>query len=168
MEKWDAYDQNGLKTGDILIRGEVIPDGLYHLVCEVLVQHTDGDYLLMKRSSAKPNHPGEYEATAGGSALMGEDKLQCVRRELFEETGIICVDFTELGLEISDKNQCIFYNFICTVNCDKSAITLQEGETEGFKWLSEADFIKFVNSGEMIPSQKRRYGRFLREMGYII
>ena len=49
MEIWDGYNIDGSLAGVDLVRGEKIPDGLYHLVCEVLVQHTDGDFLLMKR-----------------------------------------------------------------------------------------------------------------------
>ena len=45
------------------------------MVCEILVRHTDGDYLLMQRDFRKSNFGGYYEATAGGSALKGEDKL---------------------------------------------------------------------------------------------
>ena len=41
MELWDAYDSNFKKVdGVTLIRGNVIPDGLFHLVCDVLVMHT--------------------------------------------------------------------------------------------------------------------------------
>ena len=53
MELWDAYDRDEKRTGGELVRGEPIPDGLYHLVCEVLVRHADGDYLLMKRARSK-------------------------------------------------------------------------------------------------------------------
>nr|MBQ4318214.1 NUDIX hydrolase [Clostridia bacterium] len=72
MEKWNAYTENGALINQILLRDEPIPDGLYHLVCEVLVRHVDGSYLCMKRDPSKPIYPGYYEATAGGSALMGE------------------------------------------------------------------------------------------------
>ena len=47
MELWDAYDENENIVGE-LVRGEPIPTGLYHLVSEVLVKHTDGSYLLMQ------------------------------------------------------------------------------------------------------------------------
>ena len=86
MEIWDGYNIDGSLAGVDLVRGEKIPDGLYHLVCEVLVQHTDGDFLLMKRDLNKPVNPGKYEATAGGSALKGENGLTCIKRELYEET----------------------------------------------------------------------------------
>ena len=78
MELWDAYDRDEKRTGGELVRGEPIPDGLYHLVCEVLVRHADGDYLLMKRARSKKGYPGLYEATAGGSALKGEAPIDCI------------------------------------------------------------------------------------------
>ena len=94
MELWDAYDKDGRRTGGTLVRGETIADGLYHLVCEVLVRHADGDYLLMKRARSKKGYPGLYEATAGGSALKGEAPIDCIKRELREETGIARGTFT--------------------------------------------------------------------------
>ena len=74
-EIWDAYYSDGILAGRDLVRGEPIPDGLHHLVSEILVRHTDGDYLLMQRDPRKPNYGGCFEATAGGSALKGEDTL---------------------------------------------------------------------------------------------
>ena len=57
MEIWDAYDSDyNIIDGMTLIRGEEssIPDGVYHLVCHVLVKHTDGTFLLMQRDPRKP------------------------------------------------------------------------------------------------------------------
>ena len=45
MELWDAYDKNEVKLGFDLIRGESIPDNVYHIVCDTIVRHRDGDYL---------------------------------------------------------------------------------------------------------------------------
>ena len=43
METWDAYDKDFNKIGGVtLIRGEKIPEGVYHLACDVIVRHTDG------------------------------------------------------------------------------------------------------------------------------
>lgn len=167
MEIWDGYNRDGSLAGIDLVRGEKLPQGIYHLVCDVIVRHTDGDYLLMQRDFRKKNYGGEFEAGAGGAALKGEDKWACVKRELREETGIECEEFVEVGVDINDKNQCIFYEFVCTTDCDKAAITLQEGETIAYKWISEAEFIKLVNSGEMIAGQRRRYAEYFEKIGYI-
>ena len=167
MEIWDGYYKDGTLANIDLIRGEPVPVGLYHLVCEVLVRHIDGDYLLMQRDLKKDIYPGFYEATAGGSALKGENEFDCIKRELFEETGIICDDFKEFAHYVFDDDNCLFHCFLCTTDCDKNNIKLQKGETISFKWISENEFIEFVNSDNMIDTQKRRYTNLFKEKGYL-
>ncbi len=164
MELWDGYDQDGGLTGIDLIRGEPIPRGLYHLVSDILVRHTDGDYLLMRRDCSKPNFGGWEEATAGGSALKGESSLTCAIRELREETGIQAATLEEFGRYRSHNT--IYVQYLCVTEVTKDAVKLQEGETVSYRWVSEAEFIAFVNSGSMIPTQRERYGEFLKKMGY--
>lgn len=165
MEIWDGYWMDGTLANQDLVRGEPIPEGLYHLVSEILVRHVDGDYLLMRRDVRKPNYGGYYEATAGGSALKGEDKVSCAKRELLEETGIVSEDFVEIGQYTSHNT--LYYLFLCVTDCDKSSVVLQEGETMSYKWVSEENFIAFVNSHEIIEKQKERYRHFFVKMGYL-
>lgn len=167
MELWDAYRADGTLTGGTLVRGEPIPEGIYHLVCEVLVRHADGEYLLMERSHTKPNFPGYWEATAGGSALQGENPLSCIRRELLEETGIVCDTFTQIGKMVTHDGRCIFFSFLAIVNCPKDSVQLQEGETVGFRWVDGDTFAEFVRSEQMVPTQKRRLLPWLIENGYL-
>ena len=99
MEIWDAYNSEYEKIeGMTLIRGEEasIPEGVYHLVCHILVEHVDGTFLLMQRDPRKP-YPSMWEATAGGSALKGETAEECAYRELREETGCTAEVFEFLG-----------------------------------------------------------------------
>lgn len=167
MELWDAYTRNGVKTGGVLVRGQRMWPGIYHLVCEVLVRHVDGSFLCMIRSREKPNYPLYPECTAGGSALLGEDPLTCIRRELREETGIECDEFQEVNRTIRECYATIFHSYICTVDWPKDAITMQEGETEDYRWLSEEEFIELLNSGRMIPGQPERMESWFRKMGYL-
>lgn len=167
MELWDAYYSDRTLAGVELRRGEPIPEGLWHLACEVLVRHTDGDYLLMQRDFSKPNYPGYFEASAGGSALKGETALECARRELQEECGITRGDFEPIGDYDSVEDQTLFSAFLCTTDWDKSAICLQEGETIAYKWVSEAEFIDFINSADAVEHQRRHYEAWLREKGYL-
>ena len=167
MEIWDAYYADGTKAGADLIRGEKIPDGLYHIACDVLVRHTDGDYLLMKRAADKDIFPGMYEATAGGSALKGEAPEVCIKRELLEETGIMCDKFIRIAHFCFSERNTLFYCYMCETDCDKASVICQQGETDDYIWVSEEDFIRFVNSDEIIPTQKRRYNDFFKSKGYI-
>lgn len=166
MELWDAYNCHGEKTGETLVRGEAIPRGLYHLVCEVLVRHTDGSILCMKRATTKPNYPGFYEATAGGSALQGEDPLTCIKRELREETGITCETFRHIGTDVDEMTQTIYRTYVCEVAWDKNAVTLQEGETEDYTWFSEEEFASLLRTPNFIAMQTKRFLPYYREQGW--
>ena len=61
----------------------------------------------------------------------------------------------------------IYETFLCVTDCAKDSVTLQEGETVSYKWVSEAEFINFVNSDAMIDVQFQRYAPYLKQMGYI-
>ena len=158
MELWDAYDENFRRMeGVSLVRGEPIPAGVYHLVCDVLVRHMDGSYLLMRRDPRK-HYGGLWEATAGGSALRGEAPLDCARRELREETGIQAEELRELGRVRSANTH--YVEFLCVTDGPKDRVTLQEGETVAYRWVSREELIALRN-GELVT--KRMQG-FLSEL----
>ena len=51
LELRDAYDNCFNKIENItLIRRNTIPKGYYHLVCDIIVRHVDGTYLIMQRA----------------------------------------------------------------------------------------------------------------------
>lgn len=146
MERWDAYDKNFNKIdGLTLTRGVEIPDGVYHLVCDIIVRHRDGEYLLMQRDSRK-HFGGMWEATAGGSAFLGESPLECAKRELFEETGISSEKLIEVGRVVSDEHRSLYVEFLCETDCDKDSVVLQEGETSDYKWVSRDELVNMKMS----------------------
>lgn len=158
MELWDAYDKAFRKIdGMTLIRGEVIPDGCCHLVCDVIVRHTDGSYLLMQRDPRK-HFGGMWEATAGGSAVQGETPPECARRELWEETGLPAADLVHVGQTISHDT--IYMEFLCVTDCDKASVTLQAGETVAYKWVSREELLAMKKS-ELVTE---RMHNFLKEL----
>lgn len=167
MELWDAYTKDGVKLDRKLVRGEEIPAGVYHIVCEVLVRHTDGDFLLMKRAMSKEAYPGFYESTCGGSALVGETPDMCIKRELKEETGIEAETFEHYMFNVYDDGSALYHSYIANVDWPKEKITLQEGETEGFKWVSAEEFVKFIDSEEAIDTQVRRFRPYLKREGLL-
>ena len=158
MEIWDAYNSDfQIIDGITLIRGEEksIPDGIYHLVCHILVRHTDGTYLLMKRDPRKA-YPGMWEATAGGSALKGETPLECAFRELKEETGLTVSQMTEIRRFVWDPSHCLHVEYLCETDCDKDSILLQEGETVAYKWATDDEVCR-MRSDELLSEGTRRY-----------
>lgn len=143
MELWDAYDADFNKIkGVTLVRGEepTFSDDVFHLVCDILVKHTDGTYLLMQRDPRK-SYGGMWEASACGSALQGETPADAARRELAEETGIVATDLIEVG-RITDKSKhSVYAEFLCITDWDKDNIRLQEGETVDYRWVSTDELL---------------------------
>lgn len=137
-----AYDGDfHMIEGVALVRGEPIPDGMYTLVCKVLVQHRDGTFLITQRDPEKKFGGGMWEASAGGSAQRGENGEACIRRELWEETGIRTGAFTELS-RICIRDMHSFYaEYLCVTDWNKKAITLQPGETADFRWVTKEELL---------------------------
>lgn len=159
MELWDAYRGDGTLAGSNLVRGEAIPGGLFHLVCEIIVRHEDGSFLLMQRDLRKPNFPGLFEASAGGSALAGERPYDAAIRELKEETGVETTELEQIYKCVSKDT--IYYGYLCRTNCEKDSITLQEGETISYLWLTKEEFFKFIESDKYVQSYKERISEYL-------
>ena len=104
----------------------------------------------MRRDVRKPNYGGRYEATAGGSALKGENPLTCIRRELLEETGIASDEFEEISRSISHDT--IYYNYLCVTDCKKDSIILQEGETIDYKWVDRKSLLE-MSDDELVSAR---------------
>ena len=141
VEIWDAYDRNFNKISDVtLVRGNSIPNGMYHLVCEIIVKHKDETYLIMQRDFRK-HFGGKWELTSGGSALRGETPIEGALRELREETGIISTNLQEIRRIVHDIHQSLYVVFLCVTDLNKEFITLQEGETINYKWISRNELL---------------------------
>ena len=164
MELWDLYDSSGQPTGEIWIRGNKrqIPEGRYHIVCDVLIRNTDGEYLLTLRDPHKDVHPGEWEASAGGSALSGENPLQAAEREMMEETGLTADGMKLIGQSM--RGNCIFYSYLAETRCERDSVRLQEGETVDFRWVNKAGLVAFSHSDIGLKSHNERYRSFFDQL----
>ena len=149
MEIWDGYLADGALAGIDLVRGEPIPEGIYFMTVEILVRHTDGDYLLMMRDPTKPAFPGYLEATAGGAAQKGEDPLTAAIRELREETGI-CKSETDFEYLTTTYDTHLFFDHYCVkAKVPLEQIVLQPGETDDAKWVTFDEVHRIIARKEM-------------------
>ncbi len=135
MELNDIYDKDRNRTGRLHRRGTPWGEGEYGLVVCVWVYDGRGKLLLTRRAKGK-SFAGTWE-NSGGAAKAGEDSLQAITRELFEETGIRA-EPEEFQLIDSDRDGHTHYDFYCLHRATPlNRIVLQPGETDGVKW---ADF----------------------------
>ncbi len=87
MELWDLYTLDRELTGKEHIRGEELPENLYHLVVHVWIKNSRGEYLISQRSANRPTFPLMWECV-GGSVLKGESSIDGAIREAKEEVGV--------------------------------------------------------------------------------
>ncbi len=86
-EIWDLYDENRKLLGRDHVRGKQLPLDGYHLVVNVWIRNSKGEYLISQRAANRPKYPLMWECV-GGSVLKGEDSLQGALRETKEEVGV--------------------------------------------------------------------------------
>ena len=163
MEKWDLYDGQGNRTGETWERSRAreIPEGKFHYVCDVLIRHQDGTFLLTLRDPEKDLYPGCLEASAGGSALAGETPEEAAGREMKEETGLEAEHLDLIGITRKPGSRSMVYAYLAVADCDKDAIRLQEGETAGYRWVETPEFFRLIREEPVLKIQYPRYKPYL-------
>ena len=162
--KWtEKSSKELLKTVvfDVTSRHSVSADGLEgdYIVVNArdwaIVIPEDGDDFLM----VKQWRHGEGKLSIefpGGVIDDGETPDEASVRELKEETGIIARELKEIGRVVSNENHSIYVEFLYVTNIDKNNITLQEGETQDFKWVNKEELIK-MNSNILVTKRMQLF-----------
>jgi len=156
MEIWDLYNENRELLGKDLVRGQDVPPGCYHLVVQVWIQNSQGQYLISQRSADRQAFPLMWE-TVGGSAVKGEDSLTAAVRETKEEVGINLDSdagkllFTQVGRQYrgkrySDILDVWLFSYDGTV--DLNSATTQE--VAQAKWASKDEIKQLLNLDKMV------------------
>ena len=134
MELNDIYDENRALTGRLHQRGTPWLPGEYGLVVCVWVYDGYGKVLLTRRAPEK-SFAGTWE-NSGGCAKAGENSLQAMVRELFEETGIRA-EAGEFELLATTRDKNTFFDHYCVCRqVPLEEIVLLPGETDGARWAT--------------------------------
>lgn len=148
VELWDVYDEKRNLTGRLHPRGTPLPTGDYHLVVQVWMRNSRGEYLLTKRTPNKP-HPGKWETT-GGCAQAGDDSLSAVLREAKEETGL-ALDPSKGRLFLSFRGKDSFGDvWLFEQDFDLGDVVFQEGETCDAMYATPEMLRQMARSGELV------------------
>ena len=95
-----------------------------------------------------------------GSALAGEDAVTAARREVLEETGLQIRDLRPIYRERGEGY--LFAYFAAVTDEDPAAVTLQPGETVGYRWVDD-DTLRQLIAGD----ETCMHARMLRAAGIL-
>ena len=137
MERRDLFDDKRNFTGKTILKGEDVPQGYYYQVVIIVMENTDGRFLIQKRT---PKKDGKWAST-GGHPKSGETSYEGVLTEVKEEIGLdISNENVKLILTVHDhKRFCDLY--YVKMDIDLNKIICQEEEVEDIK-LATLDEIK--------------------------
>ena len=156
MEIWDLYNEKRELVGKDLIRGQDVPAGCYHLVVQVWIKNSRGEYLISQRSADREAFPLKWE-TVGGSAVKGEDSLTAALRETKEEVGIDLnpengqLVFTQVGRQYRGKRfSDILDVWLFSYDGEADLINATTCEVARTKWMTKDEIKKLFDAGEMV------------------
>ena len=156
MEYWDIYDAEKQLTGRTMKRNDwCLKDGEYHLTVLGVIKRPDGKFLITQRVMTKAWAPGWWEVS-GGAAQAGEESVEAVRREVFEETGIDVTN-ADGGYVFTYKREnpgegdnyfVDVYKFIKDVKDED--VHVQTEEALGYRFVTKEEIEQIADEGEFL------------------
>ena len=152
MEAWDLYTQDRVKTGQTMLRGDPVPEGLFHLQVHVCIFNEQGEMLIQQRQSTKRWYAGLWDYSVGGSAVAGDTSLAAAERETLEELG--------LRVSLAGRKPAVtrWYGsmiddyYILPLNVALSDLHLQREEVQAVRWAGREDILTLLAEGQFCPN----------------
>lgn len=148
MEKRDLYDKNRNSLGIVINKDDDIPDGCYIMVVMIIMQNSNGDFLLQKRSELK----GGKWAFTGGHPKSGESSIEGIISEVKEELGI---DISSEKIQLMKSNvfeKVIGDIYYVNMEFDLEKIVLQKEEVSDVMLASYEEILNMIKNEEFFKS----------------
>lgn len=150
MELWDIYDENRVRTGRTIVRGQTWGDEKYHLVIHVAIFDSNGRLLIQRRLKDKKPWPDMWDVSCAGSAVAGEDSRMAAMRELKEELGLD-IDLTGVRPHFSMNYERGFDDFYAIIkDVDIKDLKLQKEEVQDAKWATLEEVRELYDNGQFV------------------
>ena len=153
-EYWDLFDKNRNFLGVTHRRGDVIPDGMYHLVVHAWIMDKSGHFLISQRQKGRTDEL-LWERT-GGSVLAGETSLEGALREIQEELGIDLHNCKHLFIKSEKREKChdFFDSWLFLLDNMQLHCKLNKTEVLSWKWVSLDDLIHLRETNQLVKSSE--------------
>lgn len=141
-EKRDLYDKNGNKTNLTYYKGDEIPKDYYPMVVMIVIQNSDGEFLMQKRVESKG---GDYGVT-GGHPKSGETPFQGIITEVREELGIDISNNEIIEFDSGCDGIDCYKMYYTKLDLDISQFNIQLEELTEVRWFSVDKLYEMVDN----------------------
>lgn len=146
MELIDLLDENRNYTGEIIDRGETIPEGRYKQSVHMWITNSDGKIYIQRRCAEKKKFPNKWEIPGGG-VVSGDNSENTLKKEFEEELGIAFGGNYSLITTIRRAHDFADV-YDVRQNFDINELSLQVEEVSDGKWVSREELINMIKNGD--------------------
>lgn len=156
MEIRDLYDKNRNKLKRKTIKGIKPKKDEYWLVVFIMLENTDGKFLIQKRSLIKG---GKWSFTAG-HPKTNETSYQGLLTEVKEELGLDIEDEKILVYQTEIDDYKIADCYYAKINIDSNALELQKEEVQDVKLATFEEIEELINKKKFLKKHIKKFYDF--------
>ena len=150
MDIVDIYDENKNKTGKTIIRHkETLEEGEFIVGVQAIIINSNKQILISQRSEFKDKLPLKWECN-GGALLSGEDVIDGLIREIYEELGIKLQRDKAIFLKTAKNNHRFKEIYLFEYDIEIKNLKYTDGEVINAKWVDINEFMNMFNNGEIV------------------
>ena len=146
----DIYDENKNKTGKTKVRHkDTLDSGEFIIGVQAIIINSNKEILISQRSEFKEKLPLKWECN-GGALLSGEDIIEGLIREIYEELGIKLQKDKAIFLKTAKNDHRFKEIYLFKYDVHIENLIFSDGEVRDAKWVSIDEFMKMFNDGEIV------------------
>ncbi len=150
MEILDLYDNNFNKLNKTIVRRvDEIPENTNIMLSYAIIKN-DNKFLL-EQTTIRNDYKWCF---AGGHLQHNEAALVALKRELFEELGLINIKISKLDTVKYPEKNFIFNIYLITDKIDTSKLKHQLEEVNTIKWFTKKELLKMVDNDLLLQPHK--------------
>lgn len=152
QEKVDIYDENKNKTGKVKIRHDgMLEPGEFVIGVQAIILNSQKQILISQRSELKEKAPLKWECN-GGALLAGEEVVDGLIREIYEELGIKLEKDKAIYLKTARNAYRFKEIYLFEKDVLIEDIKFADGEAIAARWVGIEEYMKMFNSGEIVSN----------------
>lgn len=155
----DLYDEKRKLTGKKILKGNIVPKGLYYVTVVVFIYNPKNNkWLMQKRTKDK----GGKWATTSGHPISGQTSIEGMITEIYEELGL-SVSKEELTLKTTVKRKNKFVDIYYLESCvDIEKLNIQKEELTDVEWMTKSEVDKFYNAKKYKETHYKYFKEILK------